>query len=291
VNPELRIAIERKLQLQFKTSEHLKVLNQVGGGSINQAYRLLFGQLNLFLKLNRKSAMPALFERECDGLKELHRASKIKIPKTILQDYFEEHAYLVLEWIETTTPTQKFWNNLAEGIVSMHQLKGERFGNCPDNYIGSLHQSNKSAGKWSEFWVNERLLPQLQICKNELSPAIHRSFESCFLRADDLFPEEKPSLLHGDLWVGNILVGRNDEVYLIDPAVYYGHREMDIAMMRLFGGVDAAFYSYYQEEYPMESGWELRLQLAMLYPLLVHVNLFGRSYVSQIEQIMKNCGF
>ena len=115
---------------------------------------------------------------------------------------------------------------------------------------------------------------------------LKRKFSALFERLPDIFPAEKPALLHGDLWSGNYITGKNGEAWLIDPAVYYGNREADIAMTRLFGGFNATFYSAYNDEYPLESGWEERLDYFNLYPLLVHINLFGSSYLNQIQNIL-----
>jgi protein-ribulosamine 3-kinase len=112
-------------------------------------------------------------------------------------------------------------------------------------------------------------------------------FERLFHRLDTLFPTEPPALLHGDLWSGNFLCDTQGRPVLIDPAVYYGHREMDLAMTRLFGGSDAALYAAYTDEWPLERGWEERVDLCNLYPLLVHVNLFGGSYITQVEAVLR----
>jgi fructosamine-3-kinase len=171
----------------------------------------------------------------------------------------------------------------------MHRQTNDKFGLDHDNYIGSLNQSNKFHSTWAEFFIEERLMPQLKIAFD--NKIIQRSFtrlaDQLFPRLHNLCPVERPALLHGDLWSGNFMPTQDGSPCIYDPAVYYGHREMDIAMTKLFGGFDDNFYDAYNENFPLEKEWLKRVDLCNLYPLLVHVNLFGGSYIRQAETTLK----
>lgn len=283
--------IQDQLREQTGKKAKLNLLNSVGGGSINETYRVAFEGEDLFLKVNRSGNLPALFERECDGLRKLHRDSKVNTPCIRLQGSIENTDFLLMEWVHSESPTEVYWERLALGLAEIHRQKGVSFGLEHDNYIGSLPQRNQQLDNWGTFWAEERIMPQLDLCRGALSSSLTKSLEQCSAKANELFPQESPALLHGDLWSGNVMTGPSQSAWFIDPAVYYGHREMDLGMTKLFGGFADTFYEVYQHTYPMETGWEERMSLAMLYPLLVHVNLFGLSYASQIEQIMKKWGF
>ena len=164
------------------------------------------------------------------------------------------------------------------------------FGLDHDNYIGSLAQSNKKHADWISFFMEERIRPQLKLAmdKKLIDEGTVKQFDKLFDHFDRLIPKEKPALLHGDLWNGNFLVSDSSRAALIDPAVYFGHREMDLAMTTLFGGFDSEFYRAYDEVFPLEKGFEKRVDIHNLYPLLVHVNLFGGGYVRQVKAVLNN---
>jgi fructosamine-3-kinase len=153
--------------------------------------------------------------------------------------------------------------------------------------MGSLPQSNKKHSDWISFFVEERLEKQVSLAHEYLSSSNFSAFNRLYKRLGELIPPEPPALLHGDLWGGNYMVSSDGKACLIDPAVYYGHREIDIAMTTLFEGFDGDFYASYHEEYPLEKGWRDRLDIFNLYPLLIHLNLFGSGYLGSIERILK----
>lgn len=171
----------------------------------------------------------------------------------------------------------------------MHKHTNAQFGFTADNYIGYLPQHNNYHNTWASFFVHNRLMPMVQMAfdKRLLTSFDAQLFERLYLNLYNLFDEEPPALLHGDLWSGNYLIGIDGKPYLIDPAVCYGNREFDIAMTTLFGGFTREFYNGYQEVYPLLTGWEHRLALWNLYPLLVHLNLFGGSYLGQVQSSLK----
>ena len=171
----------------------------------------------------------------------------------------------------------------------MHRNSAEQFGLDHDNYMGSLVQSNRGHGTWTEFFIQERLVPQVAIAKNHglINAILLDQFETLYTMLDQLCPQEKPALIHGDLWSGNYMIDRMQQPVLIDPAIAYSNREADLAMTTLFGGFQNSFYEAYNEAYPLQNDWQNRLDLWNLYPLLIHLNLFGLSYLSQIKQILK----
>ncbi|MFZ1687503.1 MAG: fructosamine kinase family protein, partial [Flavobacteriales bacterium] len=180
-------------------------------------------------------------------------------------------------------------------LARLHGHTNSTFGLDPastagrrDNYIGSLKQVNTGQVTWGEFFIHCRLEPQVKMAidHQRIGMGDVLRFERLYGKLPSLFPIEPPALLHGDLWSGNFLCDAHHQPVLIDPAVYYGHREMDIAMTKLFGGFEPAFYSAYSDAWAMEIGWEERADLCNLYPLLVHVNLFGGSYAGQVAAIL-----
>jgi protein-ribulosamine 3-kinase len=258
----------------------------VHGGDINQAY-CLEGDNKYFLKLNDAGKFPNMFQKEAEGLNALGVAAGLKIPKVIKVGEVEDQQYLLLEWIENESATNSHWINFGQGLAKMHLQRQEYFGWVNDNYIGSLVQVNERCDTWSEFFTQYRILPLVKQLhdRGSFSKTDVAIAERFCLSADTLFPEEPPSLIHGDLWSGNFIITGNNNVALIDPAVYYGHREMDIGMSKLFGGFPQIFYDAYNESYPLENGWNERLKYSQLYPLLVHAVLFGGHYVSQAKQV------
>jgi fructosamine-3-kinase len=181
-----------------------------------------------------------------------------------------------------------YWIELGRGLANIHKNRSPTFGLNHDNYIGSLKQSNSPTNSWIHFFIHSRINSQLKLAidKGQLNSSHQQKFEILFKELPNLLPNEKPALLHGDLWSGNVIVDHHGNAVLIDPAVYYGHREMDLAFTRLFGGFNSEFYHSYFETFPLEPGFDNRVDIYNLYPLLVHVNLFGGSYANQVVSIL-----
>lgn len=260
------------------------------GGDINEAYCLNGNDQHYFLKINSASLYPNMFEQEAKGLNALRDDSLLSIPTVIQSGIESTQQYLLLEWIEEGHVKSGFWKTFGEGLAAQHKRSQLYFGWNGDNYIGSLKQINTAQKTWSEFYAVCRILPFIKrlFDDNLLDQKDVTNAASLCKKTDELFPREKPSLLHGDLWSGNFLVAKNGSPVLIDPAVYYGHREMDLGMTRLFGGFDYTFYEAYVNAYPLEKNWQQRLPLTQLYPLLVHAILFGGNYINQAKNIFKN---
>jgi fructosamine-3-kinase len=275
-------AIEKEIKsvLLSKKGEGITILDlqPVSGGCINNATKIITNYGNFFLKWNI-NASEKMFDTEVKGLELLRKSKTIYIPKLIAYDY----NYLMMECIEKEPPSNILWEEFGRDLSELHKVSNINFGLDHNNFIGSLPQDNKQQLIWSDFFINQRIIPQLSM--GDFSSEIIKDFDKVFLKIDALFPDEPSSLLHGDLWNGNFIF-LNNKTALIDPAVYFGSREMDIAMSKLFGGFHDQFYSSYNENYPLSEGWQDRIDICNLYPLLVHVNLFGGGYYSQVKTIL-----
>ncbi|CAN5523819.1 fructosamine kinase family protein [soil metagenome] len=277
-------AICKQVGLQYLQHEN------VHGGDINLAFKVHTKNGFYFLKLNNANAYPAMFVKEAEGLQALQGKSPIKVPAVIAFGEYENLQWLLLEWLEKSAPAGNFWREFGAGLSLLHQNEGAGFGWENDNYIGSLFQSNKQCDNWAEFYTSQRILPLVKqlfdaslFTKNDIDTA-----EKLCNRFEEIFPPEKPSLLHGDLWSGNFMVTGSGLPAIYDPSVYYGHREMDICMTKLFGGFDSSFYDHYNESFPLEKDWRKRLPVTQLYPLLVHAGLFGGNYISRCRNIIND---
>lgn len=263
------------------------LFSPIGGGCINNGGKFVAGTNAVFLKWNDRKKYPGMFAKEKEGLNLLTGKSDLKIPGVIAEGETARFQYLVLEFVEPGAKTHDFWSALGRSLALLHRTPAMQFGLDHDNYIGSLRQSNRFHSSWTDFFWEERLAPQLKLATD--SGIVDRSSSQKFGKLSgklhQLFPEEKPALLHGDLWSGNLLVDRAGTPALIDPAVYYGHREAELAFTTLFGGFDEGFYSEYENEFPLQPGFENRKDVYNLYPLLIHTNLFGGGYFHQALQI------
>lgn len=266
----------------------LKVI-PVSGGDISQAYLLETETERFFCKLNFGESAHAMFLAEKTGLEAIAQTKAIAAPKVLLCEALERGGLLLMEYIEPKSPSRHEMEVLGHQLAALHRASNsESFGWETDNFIGSLPQSNKENKAWPEFYVQERLLPQLKLAKDNrtLDMGEIPSQEALLKICQNLFPVAQPSLLHGDLWSGNYLISQSGTPYLIDPATYFGHHEVDIAMTRLFGGFDAAFYTAYTQNFPDTKGKKERTDIYQLYFLLVHLNLFGKSYYGSVISIL-----
>lgn len=289
VSKQFTAYLEQGLNTALNLDLKLNHVSSVSGGSINAAYCLHTTSGDYMMKRNSKSAYPNMFACESAGLATIRKTQTIAVPKTILLDEFEEDSFLVLEWIEAVRATPATSKLLGRQLADMHRHTATQFGLDADNYMGSLPQSNQKHRTWADFFINERLQPMVKIGldKGLLNARDEAAFEKLCKTLPGLFDEEAPALLHGDLWAGNYLIGTNQRPYLIDPAVSYGHREFDIAMTTLFGGFNREFYEAYQTSFPLAKGWQQRINLWNLYPLLLHLNLFGSGYLAQVKSCLQ----
>lgn len=260
----------------------------VGGGSISAAWRVNAATQAVFLKTGPASAYEA-FAAEAAGIRELASAGAIRVPAVLGCVKSATESMLALEWIEFELPTIEAEAQLGEQLAALHRCRADRFGWHRDNTLGSSPQPNSQSEDWVEFFAERRLGFQLQLAKENgfdgnLQREGHRLLGCLGQFFDDYWPEA--SLLHGDLWSGNWAVSAGDPV-IFDPAVYYGDRETDLAMTRLFGGFGPAFYAAYEASWPLANGSEARCLLYQLYHVLNHLNLFGVSYLPRAESLIR----
>ncbi len=268
---------------------------RVSGGDIGKSYRVCLEHgLTIFVKCYPHTPS-GMAESEVEGLRWLAGGSspyspnqqtlRIAAPRAVGNDW------LALEWIESASPCPDYAHVLGRGLAALHAQPVEIFGHAEDNWLAGLPQDNTPTEGWSEFYGERRLRPLVRRAFDEsilprgVAVALEQLIEELPIRVGD---DEPPAPLHGDLWSGNVMTDDRGLPCLIDPAVYAGHREVDLAMMRLFGGFPEATFDAYHEAYPLSEGWATRVPLYQLYPLLVHVNLFGPSYVSQLEAAVRS---
>lgn len=275
--------------IQLRLDDEIISSKTQSGGDINNAsiIKLSDGE-SLFLKWN-DSAPDYMFETESKGLKILSDANTdLVIPEVVEVG----KNFLLLSLLIPGLGNSGSAYNFGTELAKLHQHSFETFGLNHDNFIGKLPQRNHQHQNWADFFISERIEPQIKLgiqtgkFESDLIPIV----DTLHKTVQDLFPYEQPALLHGDLWSGNYMFTNSGVASIYDPAVYYGHREMDIAMTRLFGGFSSDFYDGYNSEYPLADGFEDRIELCNLYPVLVHANLFGGGYIHRTLEILKRFG-
>jgi fructosamine-3-kinase len=276
--------------LNFYTPCDTKSLNiqPIGGGSINDTYSIsLPGNQRFFCKVNSASNFPHLFQKENKGLALISEQKIIGTPKVIDQFETNDIQFLLLEWINPGERTSGFWKKFGERLAQLHQKTQDHFGLNEDNYMGNVPQSNKPEAKWVDFFRDQRLKPLVDHCIHAhlLPTKYHKQFNDLYQHLPSIFNTDHiPSLVHGDLWSGNFMCNENSDPILIDPAVYFGHPSIDLGMTTLFGGFDPAFYEAYRYHSPFPYNYKEQWLVCNLYPLLIHLKLFGTSYLSSITR-------
>ena len=266
-------------QINYKSSEALS------GGDINEVYLVESSSGKFVVKLNSAHRYPGMFKAEKFGLEKLAVPSVIDVPKPIATGSINDSAYLILQYRSPGSQASKFWQKFGEQMARLHQTTSEYFGLEKDNYIGSLPQYNERKDFAAGFYIEMRLEPQIKMAAEKgFQLNVSQNF---YRNCEELIPSENPSLIHGDLWNGNYLVNSEGLPCLIDPAVAFAPREMDLAMMKLFGGFDETLFHTYNEIYPLQENWKERIELWQLYYLLVHLNIFGAGYRSQVTSILR----
>ncbi|SMO84887.1 fructosamine kinase family protein [Gracilimonas mengyeensis] len=280
-------SIKSRIQKEFNVA--IRSEKGIYGGDINEAAKVqLEDDRTFFVKWN-SDAPRGMFEAEAEGLELLKNAgTQLEVPVVKLT----AENFLVLDWIEEGGGRQNSSYEFGQELAKMHKNTDDQFGLNHDNFIGKLPQSNTRHSNWADFFAIERIEPQVKmgVESGKLTRSILRTVEKMYTKLGSIFPTEKPALIHGDLWSGNYMFTKSGNASIYDPAVYYGHREMEMAMTRLFGGFSANFYEGYNEVYPLDSGFDDRVTLCNLYPILVHANLFGGSYCRQAENIINSYG-
>ena len=260
------------------------------GGDINHAVKVETKQDIYFVKWNDIPQSLAMLESEAFALQSLQNTQTIGIPNIIAVSSFENKAYLILQFIHSKQkPDSRDLVNFGRHLAKLHLVPTDYFGYPEDNFIGRLTQVNLKSDNWSEFYIKHRLHPQIATAKNSnhLSNISAESIDRLYVKIDALLKDTIPSLLHGDLWSGNYIIANNGQSYLIDPASYYGHAEVDLAMSELFGGFGEDFYIGYNDVKKISANYTHRREIYQLYYLLVHLNLFGRSYEESCARILR----
>lgn len=260
----------------------------VGGGCINTAVTLCDGHRCFFVKLNSARQLD-MFEAEADGLSEMASAQAIRVPQPLCTGIAGSQAYIVMEYISMGRMRGSSSAEAGRQLAAMHRRSADAFGWHRDNTIGSTPQVNDWTSDWIEFWREKRLSFQLRLAARNghggrLQALGERLLEAFPALVDHAPP---PSLLHGDLWGGNIGYDNEGGPVIFDPAVYFGDREADLAMTELFGGFGGDFYAAYDETWPRDPGYRTRRTLYNLYHILNHLNLFGGGYGGQAMGMME----
>ncbi len=266
-------------------SEEINRFSPVSGGDINEVYLLTTSKRKLIIKINSASQFPKMFEAEAQGLEVLKIANVFTIPDVIGVGEVGDTSFLLLQYIESKPRCSDFWAVFGEKLALLHQNSVPYFGFEADNYIGSLSQKNEKYNNAADFYIEQRLQPQFEMAS--LRGFSFSTLDRFCKNIVQEIPKELSSLVHGDLWSGNFIVGNQGEPCLIDPAVAYAPREMDIGMMTLFGGFDSRVFGVYNEVFPLLGNWKDRLPIWQLYYLLVHLNIFGSSYYNNVQHIVK----
>lgn len=260
----------------------------IGGGSIHAAFAYLTDRTPIFVKVCALARAPML-AAEAAGLRELAATQTVRVPKVLALGSLADQAFICLEWLDFAASNPSTQALLGEKLAALHAHTADIHGWDQDTFIGLTPQSNERHGDWIEFWREERLAPQLELAVSKGADA--RTIDKGRVLCESskvFFTTHRPqaSLLHGDLWGGNCGATRNGEPVIFDPAVYYGDRETDLAMTRLFGGFSAEFYAAYESAWPVDPGAASRATLYNLYHVLNHFNLFGGGYLAQARMMI-----
>ena len=275
---------------------HLVRKEPVYGGDINQACRLTLSDGTvLFRKSNSVRNLP-FFEAEARGLDALRRPGVIGVPTPLAigTDPQEGISFLLLNVLESAPRIPKYWEVFGHELAALHRWDcselmepGTPFGFPESNFAGSTPQKNTPSSDWIAFFRDCRLRPMFLLTEDYYDHTLRKQCDRLLEQLDCFLPKpEFPSLLHGDLWGGNSLCGPDGKAWILDPATYIGHFEVDLAMTELFGGYPGSFYAAYQEVNPIEPGYRERRDLYNLYHLLNHLHLFGSSYYSSVRRIV-----
>ena len=270
---------------KFSVDKH----RSVSGGCINQGYQLTGNDCAYFVKINQASQVE-MFAAEALGLKQIINTETIRVPEPICWGVAERSSFIVMEWLEFSRPDTQAWEKMGQNLAAMHRTGGaSQFGWERNNTIGSTPQQNDWTDNWAEFFAQHRIGYQLKLAQRRGGDFPQQALAAVQENLANRQPQ--PSLVHGDLWSGNAAVTTSGEPVILDPATYWGDREVDLAMTELFGGFPAAFYRGYSQVWQLDEGYQQRKTIYNLYHILNHFNLFGGGYGSQanrmIAQILK----
>ena len=265
---------------------------RVVGGDINSAYRLVTSSGSLFLKSNAYPFGSQMLQTESIALQHMNSLGA-KTPEVISVLSSDKTNFLILEWIETGIAESFKILAAARALAQLHKNSSESFGYSSDNFLATWAQKNEYSDDWIVFYIHNRILPLVRDCMSiSLLSDVYES-KTWELKSlmEKRFPSEPPALIHGDLWTGNLMYTFEMPGYaLVDPAICFASREMDIAMSKLFGGFSSSFYDAYQEVFPLQPEWEYRLPAYQLYYLLFHLKFFGKGYLGGVDRCFSHYG-
>jgi len=260
----------------------------LGGGCINSAFKLSDGTCSWFVKMNDANRLD-MFEAEAAGLDALAAAGAIAVPQVLCTGTAEDRSFIVMQHLELGHGSNDGWRSAGRQLAKLHRESTCAFGWVRNNTIGATPQHNDWEWDWVEFWGEHRLGFQLELAaSNGHGGHLQSLGEQLLGRFAALIDHApRPSLLHGDLWGGNLAFTRTGDPVVYDPATYFGDREAELAMTELFGGFNADFYAAYREAWPLDAGYRIRRELYNLYHVLNHLNLFGGGYGAQAQGMMQ----
>lgn len=292
-------SLEEAIKASF--GKHIEIVkkDRIYGGSINDAYGIRFSNgEKVFLKTNSLNKF-SFFQTEALGLKVLGSAEAIGVPKVLGMGIDEQKgfSFLLLEYIESAPQIENYWEVFGRQLAELHKAECssfvktkenyEKYGFLEDNFIGAIQQKNMPKAKWIDFYRDCRLFPQMKMAEFYFDSKMIKKCMYLLEHLDSYLREpEFPSLLHGDLWSGNVLCGNDGKAWILDPAVYVGDYETDLAMTQMFGSFPTSFYAAYNEVNPMNKDYFERKNMYQLYHYLNHLNLFGRMYLESVIQIL-----
>ena len=291
---DFRQHLAREISAHSGRPFHPTDTGHIAGGCINQALKLSDGEQHWFVKTNSADLID-MFEAEAEGLNALAASHTIKAPQALCSGVHGDTAYIVIDYIAQGRAGKDSSRLAGEQLAAMHRCTADRFGWHRDNTIGATAQHNAWHDDWIDFWREQRLGFQLELAaRNGHRGRLQSRGEQLLARFSALIDHAPDaSLLHGDLWGGNMLFDQNGQPVIFDPAVYYGDREAELAMTELFGGFSADFYAAYNAAWPLDDGYRVRKQLYNLYHILNHLNLFGSGYAGQaqsmIDSLLSQC--
>ena len=295
--PQYFGSLESAVSSLFGEGTKIEQTRRISGGDSNEAYGLtLTGGKYIFMKCNTKENLP-FFTAEAAGLHAIARTEAIGTPRILgvgTDGGRGGFSFLLLEFISGKSRGKRYWEEFAGQLAGLHRAEtdglaaGGKYGFESDNYIGRRRQVNTGYGSWIGFFRDCRLAPQFRDADRYFDREDRKKILRLLDHLDEILVEpQKPSLLHGDLWAGNVITGNDGRAWLIDPAVSVGHAEADIAMTELVGGFPPVFYDAYKAAAPMQPGYERRRDVYNLYHLLNHLNMFGRTYLPEVKYVVE----
>jgi fructosamine-3-kinase len=299
MNRQFISCLERFIEPMGLSDSKIIGVEPVPGGTINQATKITLQSGSQFFVKRNPFSIPGMFECEAHSLDVMRSTKTVRVPMShgtgnaLGAGNAPETTFLLLEWIDSAKRATDFFESLGRQLADLHQWNiGLRdYGFDHDNFIGNSTQPNPTFTSWSEFWAQHRIGHQLKLAANSgwHDSDLIRLGEKLVDRLDSLLagPNEPPSLLHGDLWSGNLIADESGQPVLVDPACYFGSREAEFGMITLFGGFEQNFFDAYHEAWPMADGSDQRIELYRLYHLLNHLNLFGGSYLESCLAILR----